>query len=56
MITSKYFILYLKEAEFRRNVNDLDHLHQLKEIFDILNYIRDLKFDSLLDLMKIKKK
>lgn len=41
MIPLKHLILYLKEAEFQRNVNGLDYYNQIKELFDIMYYIRD---------------
>ena len=47
MIQLEHFILFLKEAEFRLNVNGLDYHKQIKELFNIMNYIKDTNMINL---------
>ena len=47
IIPSDNFILYLKESEFRRNINHLDFNKKILELFGVLNYMRDVGIDSL---------
>lgn len=39
IIPNENFILYLRESEFRRNINSLNNKNKWKELLDIFNYI-----------------
>ena len=39
IIPNENFILYLRESEFRRNINSLNYNKKWKELLDIFNYI-----------------
>lgn len=53
IIPSEDFILYLGEAEFRRNINSLENDKKLSELFSILNYIRDIEINNLYSIDKL---
>ena len=46
-------MLYLVEAEFRRNINSLENNKKLSELFGILNYIRDIDINNLYSIDKL---
>ena len=47
IIPREHFILFLRESEFRWNINSYDNDHKWEEICGVLNYIRDIDIDSL---------
>ena len=53
IIPSDNFILYLKESEFRRNINNLDYNKKIFELFGILNYMRDVGKDTLYSIDRL---
>ena len=46
IIPSEHFILFLKEAELRRNINSFSN-EKNEEICNILNYVRDVDLENL---------
>ena len=46
-IPHQHFVLYIREAEFRRVFKMLPKEKRLTEIYTVFNYIRDLKFGEL---------
>ena len=58
-IPNENFVLFLRESEFRRNINLLSLNERWEEIFNALNYVKNLKittFYSVEELLEITKK
>ena len=47
IIPNKYFLLFLKEAELRRNLNSFTDEEKWKELVSIFNYISDINYENL---------
>lgn len=58
-IPNENFVLFLLESEFRRNINLLSLNERWEEIFNALNFVKNLKittFYSVEELLEITKK
>jgi len=55
IIPSEDFVLYLGEAEFRRNINKFNDLTKWNEIIAVINYIRNIGIDNLYSVEYLEK-
>ena len=47
IIPHKQFILFLREAEFRRNIKDFNFRQKWTELIDVMNYLSNIGIKSL---------
>ena len=49
IIPSEKYFLFIREAEFRVNINSLSEAEKLNEFIDIIKYIQNIEINNLFD-------
>ena len=55
IIPSEDFVLYLREAEFRRSINELNNINKWNKLIDIFNYVRNVGIENLYSIEQLNK-
>ena len=55
IIPSEDFDLYLREAEFRRLINELNNINKWNKLIDVLNYVRNVGIENLYSIDQLNK-